>query len=118
MSAPKYYSASMFHRAIVQSGPMALNFKNQDAADLLGRIFAFHLGCSYSDLACMQNMTLADILTAAGKSFIVPLDTSEAIMIWCPVVMGDASFPQQPLDAFERKQIVKVKPIKLISFAL
>jgi len=39
---------------------------------------------------------------------IVPLDMSEAVMKWAPVVTGDNSFPQQPLDAFQKGEIIKV----------
>jgi len=66
------------------------------------------VGCILGDIECLQNKTSQEILIAADRAVIVPLDISEAVMKWAPVVTDDDNFPQQPLDAFQKGEIVKV----------
>lgn len=87
---------------------MSLNFKYPDAASLLAGVFAYYLGCYVDDLECMQNKTTKEILQAADSAIIIPLDISSAVMKWAPVVTSDSNFPQQPLSAFEKGEIVNV----------
>lgn len=48
-------------------------------------MFALELGCKdLHDLSCMQSKTTEEVLKAADKSVIPPLDLSEAIMQWSP----------------------------------
>jgi len=101
-------SAGLFQAVISESGPMSLNFKDTTAAELLAEVFAYEVGCYLSDLDCLINKTTKEILTAADAAIIIPLDMSSAVMKWAPVVTGDANFPQQPLNAFEKGQIIKV----------
>ena len=42
-------------------------------------------------------------MDAAGKSFLIPSDISEAVMQWCPTVIGD-SLPQQPVEVWKLKR--------------
>jgi carboxylesterase type B len=101
-------SKGLFQAAISESGPMALNFKFPAAAELLAEVFFYEVGCILGNIECLQNKTTQEILTAADRAVIVPLDISEAVMKWAPVVTADDNFPQQPLDAFQKGEIVKV----------
>jgi len=107
MAAPKA-SEGLFQGAISESGPMSLNFKEPLLAELLAEVFAYEVGCWLSDIDCLQNKTTQDILSAADRALVIPLDMSEAVMKWAPVVTGDDFFPVQPLTAFERGNILKV----------
>jgi len=60
------------------------------------------------DLKCMQRKNTSEILTAADKTIGVPLDVSEAIMKWAPVVTGNKDFPEEPLIAIKNGHVVKV----------
>jgi para-nitrobenzyl esterase len=108
LASPNAYSASYFQSAIVESGPIALNFKYPDAALLLAEVFAWKVGCGIDDFACMQNKTTAEVLDAGSSSIIIPLDISEAVMQWAPVVTSDVNLPMQSLEAFESGELVKV----------
>eukprot|EP01125_Pyxidicula_operculata_P001321 TRINITY_DN11214_c0_g1_i1.p1 TRINITY_DN11214_c0_g1~~TRINITY_DN11214_c0_g1_i1.p1 ORF type:complete len:548 (-),score=113.73 TRINITY_DN11214_c0_g1_i1:45-1688(-) len=100
--------SKMFTRALVESGPMALNYRDTSTAMVLAETFAYELGCLFGDMFCFQNKTTEEVLTAAKNTIVVPLDVSEAIMMWSPVVTGKDEFPEEPLKAFERGDIVKV----------
>src|SRR4051794_28279807 len=107
MSSPKG-SAGLFQAALSESGPMSLSFKDTFTASLLAEVFAFELGCRLSNLECIQNKSTQEILHAADKALIIPLDMSDAVMKWAPVVTADDSFPQNPIMAFEAGEIIKV----------
>lgn len=92
----------------MESGPIALTFKDTSAAYLLADVFAYYLGCDVDDLDCMQSKSTKEVLQAANSAFIVPLDWSEAIMKWAPVVTEDIYFPMNPIHAFEKGAIVNV----------
>lgn len=90
---------------------MSLNFKSPAAADALANTFAVRTDCgtpAAEKIDCLQGLTTNQVLEGAHDIFIVPLDLSEAIMQWTPVVTGDAKFPQQPLAAFEKGEIMDV----------
>jgi hypothetical protein len=100
----------------------------------LSEVFAVEVGCPLNDLACFQAKPIETILRAADKAIAVPLDLSEAIMKWAPVITGtdgegrpeeakareearkrgemvaevDGGFKQQPLAAFSTGEILKV----------
>lgn len=100
--------SKMFHKAIVQSGPMSINFRTTTSALILSETFSVYLGCGLEDLRCLQSKNTSEILSAADKTIGVPLDWSEAIMKWGPVVTNNEQFPVEPLIAFEKGNIVKV----------
>jgi len=56
----------------------------------------------------MQSKNTTQVLEAAEKSIVIPLDFSEAVMVWAPVITEDISFPQQTIAAFQNGEIVNV----------
>eukprot|EP01130_Rhizamoeba_saxonica_P016655 TRINITY_DN7745_c0_g1_i1.p1 TRINITY_DN7745_c0_g1~~TRINITY_DN7745_c0_g1_i1.p1 ORF type:complete len:454 (+),score=96.00 TRINITY_DN7745_c0_g1_i1:400-1761(+) len=109
MSSPDAGSAKHFSRAIVESGPISLNFKNTGVALELAVVFSFEIGCGLElDIECLRSKSTKEALQAARKALVIPLDISEAVMKWAPVVTADDDFPHQPINAFRSGKIVKV----------
>jgi carboxylesterase type B len=70
-------------------------------------IFGVHLGCpNIDDMACMQSKTTKEVLEAAGKSFVIPLDVGSAVQQWAPIIDGSKEFPLEPLQGFRQGKLV------------
>uniref|UniRef100_A0A6B2L168 Carboxylic ester hydrolase n=1 Tax=Arcella intermedia TaxID=1963864 RepID=A0A6B2L168_9EUKA len=108
LASPNATTANYFHRAIVESGPFALNFRTTTEGYVLAEGFAYELGCSIDDLNCLQSKTTKEILDAANNAPEVPLDISEAVMKFAPIVTGDNQLPSEPFDAFLSGKIKNV----------
>lgn len=102
LSNPDAPEAALFHSAIVESGPLAMNFKGPEEAETLARTFASKLGCAYDDQVCHQSKNTSEILKATKDTVNIPLSWSDAIQMWAPIVTGPGtSFAMQPVKAFE-----------------
>jgi hypothetical protein len=73
LTNPNNAVASMFSGGIVESGPLAMNFKGVDEATTLGRTFSINLGCAYTDMQCHQSKNTTQVLNAMKKTLNVPL---------------------------------------------
>ncbi len=63
-------SAGLFRRAVVQSNPITIPWKERSDGEELGRLLSKHLHCGDSgrDLACMRKASAADVLLAQRES--------------------------------------------------
>lgn len=84
-SEPTNPAAQLFHRGIVESGPI-LDFKMPLPAIELADSFVGLLGCVMGDLNCLQAPNISTILKAGDRAIIIPLSIGQAVMKWSPVV--------------------------------
>jgi len=106
LATPKAPTRGVFHRAILESGPLSLNFKFPETATILGEVFGFELGCTPHDLTCFQSKSTRDVLSAGDEAIVIPLSIGEAVMKFAPVITGLDNLPVQPFKAFESGNIV------------
>jgi para-nitrobenzyl esterase len=100
LTSPK--APGLFHRAIVESGPLTLKLDDLPAAEQKGAAYAVAAGCPGTGdavAACLRAAPAAQLLTAAaGRG-------------WGSVVDG-AVLPQQPLDAMAAGRVMRVPVIQ------
>ena len=107
-------SAGLFHRAIMQSNPVSLPFKEDTDGRKLGDLFAKHLGCKADDLVCLRNASVDQVLQAQhdAQQHFNPLIPLDVFLPWTPTVgTGPTSLPQQPLYMFQTGQIANRVPL-------
>ncbi|XP_013413087.1 cAMP-regulated D2 protein-like [Lingula anatina] len=94
-------SNALFKRAIVESAPFALPFKNYGAAKLLGDYLADALGCLREHMACLRNASADQVAWAAVKvaESVASLQLLELFEPWGPYVDGKEVLVQ-PIQAF------------------
>jgi carboxylesterase type B len=113
-------SVGLFQRAVVQSNPQTIPWKEQADGEELGKLFGKHLGCGDSgrDLTCMRKATVAEVLTAqhdAQQHFSV-FDPLIAFLPWTPMVgTGPTALPQQPLVMFAAGNVASKVPLMTVS---
>ncbi|PRP78607.1 butyrylcholinesterase-like [Planoprotostelium fungivorum] len=96
------YSKGLFHRAIIQSNPLATSFKTPLVAATWGNTFSALVGCTFGGEKCLRSKT-AEEITSASK-FVPPfpshlnLNGSTISLPWDPTVDGDW-VPEQVLTA-------------------
>ncbi|PRP73918.1 carboxylesterase, partial [Planoprotostelium fungivorum] len=87
------YSKGLFHRAIIQSNPLATSFKTPLVAATWGNTFSALVGCTFGGEKCLRSKT-AEEITSASK-FVPPfpshlnLNGSTISLPWDPTVDGD-----------------------------
>ncbi|KAG2392409.1 hypothetical protein C9374_012661 [Naegleria lovaniensis] len=104
----------LFHKAILQSNPLSLPFRDISSSDLLGNRFITESGCYKSEntLQCIRNMKWQDVVSI-GDSASNHLNIWHPIisfMPWTPCLDGKELF-EQPLDAFKNGNYAKVPMI-------
>nr|CAG4717532.1 unnamed protein product [Naegleria fowleri] len=104
----------LFHKAILQSNPLALPFRDISSSDQLGDRFIRESGCQKSEntLQCIQNLKWQDVVEI-GDSASNHLNIWHPIisfMPWTPCLDGKELF-EQPLDAFKNGNYAKVPMI-------
>lgn len=97
-------SSIYFQRAIVESAPFTITYKNQAEAFLLGDEFAIALNCvGGRDMTCLRSKTPEEIVIAQTKvrSQISSFKLLESFEPWGPWVDGK-EIMSEPVDAFQR----------------
>lgn len=69
-------SNGLFQRAIIQSDPFAIEFRTIEESLMFGRIFSIQLGCESTDIQCLRNSEVEDILEAQGDTIWIPFPPS------------------------------------------
>ncbi|XP_067660998.1 crystal protein-like isoform X1 [Haliotis asinina] len=79
-----------FQRAIIQSSPMALPFRNTIEAERQTDLFARHLGCSSRDTQCFLSKSASDVLQAQKSTPNNQISDNAAMQFeaWGPVIDG------------------------------
>ena len=113
-------SDPLFHRAIVESNPFSIPYRNQDTAPELTNLFLNEVGCAETDLACLRNKSSAEILIAQQASVSrlqISLTSSgaanfliNAFLPWTPNVGNTTGKVKNPTEAWLSGQI-QDKPI-------
>jgi carboxylesterase type B len=107
-------SGGLFHRAIIQSNPITLPFKEEKDGEDLGKRYVEGAGCSEGDLTCLRNVSVATLLASqhdAQKKF-NPLKPLDVFLPWTPMVgVGADSLPEQPFYMFQNDQITNRVPL-------
>jgi len=92
-------SKGLFRSAAMDSNPITLALNSKSEASKLSNRFAEDLGCSASDLDCLRQQSLEDIIAAQNEAIkIYILAPLNAFMPWQPMVDGQV-IPMQPMDA-------------------
>lgn len=65
-------AASLFERAIVESGAYSLTQPSLATAEAAGQAFATRAGCADQSLACLRNLPVSSLLAANTASTVVP----------------------------------------------
>jgi carboxylesterase type B len=113
-------SVGLFQRAVIQSNPITIPWKERDDGEELGKLFGKHLGCGDTgrNLACMRNASTAEVLVAqhdAQQHFSV-FNPLIAFLPWTPMVgTGPTALPQQPLVMFEAGNVASKVPLMTVS---
>ena len=111
VSNPENPAAKYFSRAIVESGPISMNFKMIPEAKTLSQSYAIALNCSDFTQECASSKTTEEVLKAS-QVINIPFSWSDLIQQWAPVVTNSTSFKMQPIEAFEKGLIT---PYPIIS---
>jgi len=98
------YSKGLFHRAIIQSNPLATPYKTRTVAEAWGIEFSTVLGCPMGKEECLRSKTAEQIVSASKWALPFPshigFNGSGLSLPWDPVIDGDL-LPEQPLDAVD-----------------
>lgn len=104
-------SAPYFHRAIIESTPIAIPYKRFPEAILLGELFAELAGCAYRDMNCLRSKTANEIATAQfrARKKVSSLKLLEFFEPWGPFVDGEL-IKGEPLEMVKAGQFQQ-KPL-------
>ncbi|XP_071096518.1 crystal protein-like [Haliotis cracherodii] len=82
--------ANYFQRAIIQSSPIALPFRNATEAERQVHLFARQLGCNVRDAHCFQSKSAAEVLHAQRSTPKDQISDNSAMQFqaWGPVIDG------------------------------
>ena len=109
-------SKGLYHRAIVESNPVALNLNTAELQEHYSSEFAKFAGCGDKEgsllTACLLNLTIPEILSAqatVGKH-VNPADPIYIFYPWTPTIDGNI-VPGQPVNLFPKGQFNHVPMI-------
>ncbi|KAK3086085.1 hypothetical protein FSP39_013279 [Pinctada imbricata] len=106
-------SSKYFKRAIIESAPVSIPFKDKTEMLFIGNLLADQLNCPEGDLTCLTSKTAEEIAEAQHITRPIPssLKLLEFFEPWVPYVDGDI-VPYQPLEAM-RRGLFTNKPIMI-----
>jgi len=92
-------SAGLFHKAIMESNPIT-EYQNYSMGLSTGASFAQALGCSPSNLTCLQNVDANTIIS----------NSADSLTMWTPWI-GGPQLPDAPLTLFKQGRYNRVPTI-------
>uniref|UniRef100_A0A6B2L1V8 Carboxylic ester hydrolase n=1 Tax=Arcella intermedia TaxID=1963864 RepID=A0A6B2L1V8_9EUKA len=103
-------SAGLFHKAILQSDPLSLPFRDTADATTLGVTFTDELKCS--DINCLRSKTVEEILLAQD-AVDNQINLDRPIIMFLPIAptVDGSVIPHHTFDAFQKGEINKVPMI-------
>lgn len=108
-------SVKYFQKAIIESSPFTIAYRNEAEAYLIGDFLADMLGCAGGqDMTCLRSKTAEEIAIAQGKAgdIITSFRLLEAFEPWGPWVDGvEVLF--EPIDAFDAAKFDVKMPVLL-----
>ena len=108
------YSSGLFQRAIMESNPVALPWKQSSDGSRLAKHFAKALNCDDGDVDCMRNKSVAELLAAekSAQGKFNPFKPLDVFLPWTPMVgVGGDSLPDQPLNMWLKGEVVNRVPM-------
>ena len=102
-------SAQYFHRAIVESAPVSIPFKDKTDMLFIGNMLADQLNCTEGDLVCLNSRSADEVAEAQHEVRPYPssLKLLEFFEPWVPYVDG-VVVPYQPLEAIRKGLFVNL----------
>jgi acetylcholinesterase/cholinesterase len=108
-------SEGLFHKAIMESNPFSLPYRNAQEMSKSSDKLAKLLNCNSNDMACMRNAPVTDVLAAQAtitKDILLNLDNLFTFLCDISPVIGAGDFLQHPLIAMQNGNFKHV-PIML-----
>jgi len=110
MASPAVQAMSppLFHQAIIHSNPWGIPIITPSDGVALFSRFAKDVNCASTDLACLRNATVSNVLTAQAKSA-KHLNISDFFQVgypWAPAI--GKWLPDHPLYLFAKNQVPKI----------
>nr|XP_039252301.1 crystal protein-like isoform X2 [Styela clava] len=103
----------LFHRAILESDPLSLPFKNMTNAKDFGNRFARKIGCTAGDLKCLRGVDVEKIVSSSSESAFSIFSKQSILQQgqqWGPVIDKDLLY-EYPINAFEKGRFRKIPMI-------
>ena len=92
-------SFGLYQRALIESNPAGINYRNQEESYAYGENLANNLGCNVTDINCLQSKTWEEIIDAQDEGvrpLYFPFNTTE-VMQFYPTIDGNL-IPEQPIQ--------------------
>eukprot|EP01117_Protostelium_nocturnum_P000123 TRINITY_DN10201_c0_g1_i1.p1 TRINITY_DN10201_c0_g1~~TRINITY_DN10201_c0_g1_i1.p1 ORF type:complete len:563 (+),score=180.20 TRINITY_DN10201_c0_g1_i1:56-1690(+) len=95
-------SKGYFHKAVMESNPIAIPSKSVYQANQVGSWFAGKVGCKADDMKCFRSLPVDQIVKVAqGQPFPNPLNVSVEVILQWDVTLDPLQAPMQLIDAFK-----------------
>jgi len=108
MTSPK--SQGLFHRAIMESNPLSMQFRSLSTSKTLGDIFAYWIGCSTDDQACFRSKTWQEVLAAQANTYYIPYTYILDELPWQPT-LDDNEVIGQPLQLMAAGKVANISVV-------
>lgn len=133
-------SKGLFRRAIIQSNPITIPWKEKKDGQQLGHLFAKKLNCTAlknsnylkisknlknsndleeTDLKCIRGASVAQLLEAQhlSQQHFNPFRPLDVFLPWTPMVgTGGSALPDQPLKMITEKNVPNSVPVITVIF--
>jgi len=97
-------AGKLFHKAIVQSNPLGLQFRSVVVADFIGQALKHAVDCR--DLACLRNERVEEILRAQSSLMGVPRSVGD-FFTWGPTLTTDDIFRSSSTSPLRNTELFK-----------